>query len=106
MGSQIEEMMSKLKKENYELRNERNDIRKERDALQTQLKKAKDKVKLLEASVGDDEDLLKQLYAARKEAKSQRRQKRNLQAEALKLIESQSEDTNAPEALSSTIFSS
>merc|ERR1712060_182141 len=30
--SQIEEMMSKLKKENYELRNERNDIRKERDA--------------------------------------------------------------------------
>merc|ERR1712113_150403 len=83
--SQIEEMMSKLKKENYELRNERNDIRKERDALQTQLKKAKDRVKLLEASVGDDEDLLKQLYAARKEAKSQRRQKRNLQAEALKL---------------------
>merc|ERR1712154_760823 len=82
---QVEEMMSKLKKENYELRNERNELRKERDALSTQLKSTKDKVKKLEALAGDDEDLLKQLYAARKDAKEQRKQKRGLQAEALKL---------------------
>merc|ERR1712154_153289 len=43
--SQVEEMLSKPKKENYELRNERNELRKERDALSTQLKSTKDKVK-------------------------------------------------------------
>eukprot|EP01084_Bolivina_argentea_P171095 296432_1 len=32
--TQIEEMLSRLKKENYELRNERNEIRKEKDFLQ------------------------------------------------------------------------
>eukprot|EP01084_Bolivina_argentea_P317671 550818_1 len=37
---QTEEMLSKLKKENYELRNERNELRKERDNLNTQLNAA------------------------------------------------------------------
>eukprot|EP00487_Bulimina_marginata_P003729 TRINITY_DN18998_c0_g1_i1.p1 TRINITY_DN18998_c0_g1~~TRINITY_DN18998_c0_g1_i1.p1 ORF type:complete len:251 (-),score=55.93 TRINITY_DN18998_c0_g1_i1:206-958(-) len=78
-------MMSKLKKENYELRNERNELRKERDALQTQLNAAKEKVKKLEALGGDDEDLLKQLANARRDARQQRSQKRALQAEAIKL---------------------
>jgi len=82
---QVEEMMSKLKKENYEMRNERNELRKERDALATQLQSAKDKIKKLEEMTGGDEDLLKQLYAARKDAKEQRKKKRDLEAEAIKL---------------------
>eukprot|EP01083_Nonionella_stella_P159415 519981_1 len=83
--SQIEEMMSKLKKENYELRNERNELRKERDALSTQLKSAKDKIGKLSALAGDDEDLLKQLALARADARQQRREKKDLRAEAIKL---------------------
>merc|ERR1719206_1563075 len=83
--SEVQEMMNKLKKENYEMRNERNELRKERDALATQLQASKDKIKKLEALTGDDDALLKQLYAARQEAKSQRKQKRDLQAQAVKL---------------------
>merc|ERR1712176_1008176 len=59
--SQVEEMLSKLKKENYELRNERNDLRKDRDNLATQLNSAKGKIKKLEDMAGGDDALLKLL---------------------------------------------
>ena len=65
-----------LKKENYELRNERNALRKDRDQLATKLKAREDKFKKLEVMVGDDEELLEQLYFARKGAKDQRKKKR------------------------------
>merc|ERR1719361_3125908 len=83
--SEIQEMLTKLKKENYDLRHERTEMRKERDALKGQLDAAKDKIAKLEQMSGADDDILHQLYLARKEAKSQRKQKRELQANQVKL---------------------
>merc|ERR1719385_596191 len=66
--SEVQEMLTKLKKENYDLRHERTEMRKERDALHGQLEAAKDKIaKLEQMSAGGDEELREQLYLARKE---------------------------------------
>eukprot|EP01084_Bolivina_argentea_P051148 94077_1 len=82
---QTEEMLSKLKKENYELRNERNELRKERDNLNTQLNAAKDRIKNLDKSSGADEDLLAQLARERRDARNIRKDRNALRAEALQL---------------------
>merc|ERR1712154_243749 len=84
--SQVEEMLSKLKKENYELRNERNDLRKDRDNLATQLNSAKGKIKKLEDMAGGDDALLKLLAQARADQRATRKQNKQLRQKELQLM--------------------
>merc|ERR1712154_599792 len=84
--SQVEEMLSKLKKENYELRNERNELRKDRDNTATQLAAAKDKIKKLEELAGGDEALLKLLAQARADQRATRKQNKQLRQKELQLM--------------------
>lgn len=84
--SQMEEMLGKLKKENYELRTERNEIRKHRDEIKIQLQSAKDRLQTMGALAGDDEQLLKQLAQARRDAKGYRKDKRELEANFMEMV--------------------
>eukprot|EP01084_Bolivina_argentea_P004732 8967_1 len=80
---EIDEMIRKLKVENYALRHERNEnneLRKERDVLNMQLNAANNKIRKLELLAGDDTELLKQLAKARAGVHGCRR-KRNLREE-------------------------
>jgi len=83
--SQLEDMISRLKKENHDMRVERNEVRKERDELRIQLKAAQDKYKTALAAGGTDEDLLKQLALARRNERKQRKEKNKLRDEAIRL---------------------
>eukprot|EP00490_Sorites_sp_Unknown_P012118 CAMPEP_0114696204 /NCGR_PEP_ID=MMETSP0191-20121206/72277_1 /TAXON_ID=126664 /ORGANISM="Sorites sp." /LENGTH=703 /DNA_ID=CAMNT_0001993519 /DNA_START=998 /DNA_END=3107 /DNA_ORIENTATION=- len=83
--SQLEDMISRLKKENHDMRVERNEFRRERDELRVQLKAAQDKYKNAIAAGGTDEDLLKQLALARRNERQQRKEKNRLRDEAIRL---------------------
>merc|ERR1712176_486046 len=84
--SQVEEMLSKLKQEHYELRNERNELRKDRDNKSTQLDAAKAKIKKLEDLAGGDDALLKLLAQARADQRATRKQNKQLRQKELQLM--------------------
>jgi len=83
--SQLEDMISRLKKENHDLRVERNDARKEKEELKIQLKTALDKLKILKDGQYTDDDLLKQLQRARADQRKTRKQNIKLRSEAIRL---------------------